>query len=116
MYAVSSAALHDLAILKRSLPEIYWGIAPHVEDLGGRWAASLTYGTSVCDYMRRIEKWAVPPPAPETPSPWALAEVEQMKELGVMRGDADGWHPRRPVTREELAVTISRLLGYLLSR
>jgi hypothetical protein len=69
--------------------------------------------------MARIEKWAPPPPLPpppETPSSWALTAVEQMKELAIMSGDAEGWHPRRAVTREELAVAFSRLLGYLGSR
>lgn len=53
MYADASAP-YDLSVLRRPLPLRYWGIAPHVEDLGGRWAPSPTYGVSVRSYVDRL--------------------------------------------------------------
>ncbi|MDN4093591.1 peptidoglycan DD-metalloendopeptidase family protein [Brevibacillus agri] len=46
-------------------------------------------------------------------SPWAKDAVYEMKKLGLMKGDETGnFHPDKPITREELAVVISRLLKY----
>ena len=53
MYA-SASAPYDLDILRRSLPLSYWGASPDVEDLGGRWAKSPTYGISVRQYVNTL--------------------------------------------------------------
>lgn len=47
----------------------------------------------------------------EWPS-WAIASIETMIEIGVLRGDGDvekRFYPNRPVTRAELAVALDRL-------
>lgn len=44
-------------------------------------------------------------------SPWAKDAVKKVKEAGIMVGDGEGnFNPQKPITREELAVVVSRIL------
>lgn len=49
----------------------------------------------------------------DQPSDWARAAVERVQELGIMTGRGQSFAPREPVTREELAVVVERLLRHL---
>ena len=46
LYADATAP-YDLDILLRGLPVRYHGVAPNIEDLGGRWAPNPDYGGSI---------------------------------------------------------------------
>lgn len=108
MYAEGSDAIYDLEILQRPLPRQYWGAAPHVEDLGGRWAPSPGYGWSIVEeYLR---------PLLDTPEPtdwadhWAAESIGKAITAGVMVGEEDGrFRPDWSVTRGELAAILDRL-------
>ena len=58
---VTQVGLHDLTIILRPLPERYWGSAPTVEKLSGKWAPSLTYGDSIVEsYLNPMLGWPDP--------------------------------------------------------
>lgn len=58
--------------------------------------------------IKGVEKMAAPKsPANNTPSPWAKADVEWAKSLGLL----DGTRPKDPLTREELAIVLHRFFN-----
>lgn len=107
MYAAGSDAIYDLDILKRPLPRSYWGAAPYVEDLGGRWAPSPDYGLSIVrDYLAPLI--ATTPPS-DWEEHWAAASIRKAVASGAMVGYEDGtFRPDEPVTRGELAAVLDR--------
>jgi len=71
----------------------------------------------VLDEAKKIA--GTPPPPPgyadrDQWAPWAIAGIEEMIERGILRGDdVDGvkrFHPKREVTREELAAALWRMM------
>lgn len=45
---------------------------------------------------------------------WAKADVYTMKKLGILLGDDKGYfNPEAPITRQEIAIVINRLLKML---
>lgn len=62
---------------------------------------------------------AIPPPFPDRGewSPWAIGSIENMIEKGIMRGEKVGevvrFNAKDPVTREEMAVALDRLLSHI---
>lgn len=107
MYAAGSDDIYDLNILKRPLPHPYWGSAPNVEDLGGRWAPSPDYGLSIVrDYLADM---IAMPEVSEWEDHWAAASIRKMLASGAMVGFEDGtFRPDDPVTRGELAAVLDR--------
>lgn len=118
MYAAGTEALHDVNILKRSLPKQYWGAAATFEGLGGKWAPSATYGQSlVANYLRPLQGVQVPV------DPWAdraewpeyqRTAIEKMIARGVIRGvpTDDGrvrYDATESLTRGDFAVLAERL-------
>lgn len=107
--------IYDLNILHRSLPESYWGSAPSVEDLGGKWAPSLSYGASIVkDYLMPMTgttpSYDAPPSATysDVVGHWAEAAIRKAIAAGVMIGDGVNWNPDVPLTRAELATVLVR--------
>lgn len=117
------------------------GVAPFWEKLDGRWAVPGTnYGESIVQLRNRMltlprtapEAPANPPSPTPTPTPTpkptptpavfpdvpsghrSFTEIQQAAELGIMQGYTDGlFHPDDPVTREQLAIVLSRLIQLL---
>lgn len=91
------------------------GTAKRWTDLGGKWAPSQGYGTSILDMIRAIE--SVPKreaqPEPEAPPEtehlavpeWGKDDWEKAIELGII----DGTRPNEPMTRFEYAISQARL-------
>ncbi len=56
-----------------------------------------------------------PPTGPSfpdvTPDFWAFKDVEYCFEHGLVQGYADGYHPERTVTRDQMAVYVARAFG-----
>jgi hypothetical protein len=101
MYAAGTADLYDLSVLKRPLDWYLWGSAPTVEALGGRWAPSPTYGTSIVShYLTPLQTWRPPP------SPWAADAWWWASTQGLLSADS---LPSDPVTVERLMVFLHRL-------
>jgi hypothetical protein len=110
MYAAGPAALHDLSIMLRALPQTYWASAPNVEDLGGKWAPSTSYGTSVVnDYLKPLMQTQAQVPYADLVG--HFSEVSSRKAIlkGVMIGDGQSFFPDRQVTRGELSIVLDRL-------
>lgn len=73
---VSQFLLHDLKIMLRPLPEKYWGSAPHVEELSGKWAPSASYGASIVDlYLNPMLNF------PDPSRPLEPAELVKVRKL-----------------------------------
>lgn len=104
MYAVGTAALHDLSILRRSLPSSYWASAPYVEQLNGKWASpGVGYGESIVNaYLKPMSLVEVPVTDP--PSDWAKEAWEWATVAGVVRGT----QPSSQVTAEQVITFIHR--------
>lgn len=107
MYAEGSEGIYDLDILKRPLPRSYWGSAPNVEDLGGRWAPSPDYGASIVDdYLTpmlatKVGDWFGHP---------AEEEISVALSSGAMTLYPDGtFRPDTPATRADIATVLARL-------
>lgn len=50
-------------------------------------------------------------------SPYAEADVEKIKERGIMTGYPDGtFRGTVPVTREQLAIVTNRTIDYIMER
>ena len=79
------------------------GTAKTVEQLGGKWAPSATYGTDIVRLMQELI--ATPEPAWEDVSPWA----REAWVWALGKGITDGTRPKEPATREEVAAMLYRL-------
>ena len=103
----------------------YYGILRHSVNLGLRYAfivehcnhGQLAYDTDaklkkIADCYERIFKGESKVFNDfDKVSSWAKDAVKKVKEAGIMVGDGEGnFNPQKPVTREELAVVISRIL------
>lgn len=103
----------------------YYGILRHSVNLGLRYAfivehcnhGQLAYDTDaklkkIADCYDRIFKGESKVFNDfDKVSSWAKDAVKKVKEAGIMVGDGEGnFNPQKPVTREELAVVISRIL------
>lgn len=107
---VRAEGIYDLTVLKRPLPETYWGIAPTVEALGGRWAPSPAYGQSIVwTYLTPLLATLDPGPHQDVLGHWAEAAIRRAVAAGVMIGDGTTWRPDDPLTRAELAVVLEHL-------
>ena len=84
------------------------GKLQYVEDLGGRWAPSADYGSSIVnDYMKVMQSLEVQTPAQPTPKPWdPAAEIAQLKADGLIDSDHK---PQDLVTWGEMATVLNRL-------
>ena len=112
MYADGSWEIYDLAVLKRALPPRYWRSSIFVEDLGGRWAPSPSYGQSIVDnYLTPL--LATDPGYSDLDGHWAETPIRRLIDLGLMEGDGSLFRPDEPATRAELAVVVDRLLDLL---
>lgn len=106
MYAEGSDAIYDLDILKRPLPRSYWGSAPNVEDLGGKWAPSPDYGVSIVnDYLRpmlaaKVGDWFGHP---------AEEEISVALDIGMTLFPDGTFRPDTPATRADIALVVARL-------
>ncbi|NBI28333.1 N-acetylmuramoyl-L-alanine amidase [Chengkuizengella marina] len=93
-----------------------FGKAKTVEQLSGRWAPSETYGQSILeDYLKPLEQMEVDIMSrfsDLSDDRWSASAIEKVAEQGLMVGYNDGtFKPTEPVTREELAVILTRLKG-----
>ena len=79
------------------------GTAKTVEQLGGKWAPSATYGEDIVRLMQELI--ATPEPAWEDVSPWA----REAWVWALGKGITDGTRPKEPATREEVAAMLYRL-------
>jgi len=95
------------------------GTLQYIEDLGGRWAPSQDYGSSIVnhyltpmlDIQVSEQNPSTPTPAPTQPPapPWDPAgEIAKLKADGLIKNDH---HPDDPVTWGEMATVINRLRG-----
>ncbi len=92
------------------------GVAPTVEQLGGKWAPSPTYGQEILRLMREIE--AMPVTADVMPiinpvglggcSPWAEEACNKAIHRGIVVGDGHVYRWQDNITREELCVILDR--------
>jgi len=78
------------------------GTAKTVEQLGGKWAPSATYGEDIVRLMQELI--ATPEPAWEDVSPWAREAWEWAVENGI----TDGTRPKGAATREEIVTMLYR--------
>jgi len=78
------------------------GTAKTVEQLGGKWAPSATYGEDIVRLMQELI--ATPEPAWEDVSPWAREAWEWAVENGI----TDGTRPKDAATREEVVTMLYR--------
>lgn len=65
-------------------------------------------------FIERVKsKMEKPGPFPDVdPGRWSSGAIQQVKDAGIMAGYPSGeFKPSQPVTREELAVVISKILG-----
>ena len=107
---VRAEGIYDLTVLKRPLPETYWGCSPTVEGLGGRWAPSPAYGQSiVMTYLVPLIATPDTGPHQDVVGHWAEAAIRRAIAAGVMVGDGTAWRPDDPLTRAELAVVLDHL-------
>lgn len=78
------------------------GSAKTVEDLGGKWAPSLIYGTDIVKMMREVESIKVEEKEEkintDIPSSWAKEDWD----WGIKNKITDGSNPKRIATREEV--------------
>lgn len=79
------------------------GAAPTFEDLGGKWAGSKTYGTSIVKMKEELE--AIPIPEWAAVSEWARPSWIK----AVRKGIQDGENPQGNVTEEQLMVFFDKL-------
>ena len=84
------------------------GKLQYVEDLGGRWAPSPDYGSSIVnDYMKVMQSLKVQDPVQPAPKPWdPAAEIAQLKAEGLIDSDHK---PQDTVTWGEMATVLNRL-------
>ena len=87
------------------------GTAKTVEELGGKWAPSASYGDSIVKMMAEMEVVEAAPPAEEAPavSDWAAEALEWVKANGI----SDGSRPKEPVTGERLFTMLHRFYNLL---
>ena len=79
------------------------GTAKTVEQLGGKWAPSATYGTDIVRLMHELID--TPEPIWEDISPWAREAWIWAFEKGI----ADGSRPKDAATREEVVAMLYRM-------
>jgi len=102
----------------RHFPYLF-GTAPTVEDLGGKWAGSLTYGTDIVKIMKDIEDTIVEEVVEivefiDIENHWAEEEIEFIVEKGELKGYNDNtFRPEQPLTRAEYCVLRARQLGFV---
>ena len=102
------------------------GIAPTVEELGGRWAPSKTYGMEIVDMMRKLQATedeliaapkpdapasnviTLPPPKkePDASSSQPSAYAKAAWDWAVSAGITDGTNPAGAPTREQVITMI----------
>lgn len=89
------------------------GRAPNWEDLSGKWAVpGINYGQQIVTIWRAI--LAVPADQPQCPfsdigGRWSEVYIKQLWQAGIL-SSADKFRPTDPITREEMATIIGRLL------
>lgn len=89
------------------------GIAPNWEDLNGKWAVpGINYGEQIVAIWQAI--LAVPLDQPTCPfsdisGRWSEADIKKLWASGIL-ASADQFRPKDPITREEMAAIISRVL------
>lgn len=109
------------------------GAASNVEDLAGKWAvpgydprrytslaeafaAEATYGQTILKMLKDALTYPVAPNPPADPfsdvepSRWSAPAIRKVCEAGLMLGSDGKFNPTAPVTREQLAVVLARLL------
>lgn len=88
------------------------GTAPTVQELGGKWAPSASYGRKLMEYleeMKAMEKQK----QHDYAGHWAEASIRRVMDAGIMNGRGNGFAPNEPITRAEIAVVADRLLKTL---
>jgi len=108
--SASEAGLYVLDISKPAMPVVVgvyptWGAA-----MGADLAGDLIY---LCDYGKGLSVLRVAPGFSDVPSShWAFDEIQDCYRYDIVLGYADrSYHPEEPVTRDQMAVYISRGLA-----
>lgn len=88
------------------------GFLPDAPLTRGQAAAVLARVSLLLDPGRLSSRGTVPAEFADVPSGhWAHSFVRRVVELGIMRGEGGLFHPDRPLSRQELAVLVIRVLG-----
>lgn len=89
------------------------GSAPNWEDLSGKWAADLNYGTKILQIYQEMSGFPQDVHFPDlSASHWAYPSIERAVQLGLLQGYENGeFRPNQPVSRAELAVALVRLVN-----
>lgn len=98
------------------------GIAPHWEDLNGKWAVpGVNYGQKIVAIWQEILSMATtdtqepkPPQGPfkDIQGRWSEQYILQLWKAGII-SDGEQFRPTQSITREEVAAMLARLLDYL---
>ena len=93
--------------------------APHVEDLGGKWAANPNYGNDIVKMVQdiqsiKVEQEETKNTLKDLENHWAEEEIEFIVEKGELKGyDDNTFRPDQPLTRAEYCVLRARQLGFV---
>ncbi|BFH15528.1 hypothetical protein J6TS7_65670 [Paenibacillus dendritiformis] len=85
------------------------GTARTVQELGGKWAPSTSYGRKLLDYLEEV-KALEKPKQQDYVGHWAEASIRRVMDTGIMNGRGNGFAPNEPITRAEIAVVADRIL------
>jgi hypothetical protein len=75
-------------------------------------------GRGLCNYGDMDEIWGIVPmdkiKLTDIDTSWAKKDIEYLVDLGIVKGYEDNtFKPKQPITREEMAAMLARVLRYL---
>ncbi|WP_240927562.1 S-layer homology domain-containing protein [Paenibacillus thiaminolyticus] len=85
------------------------GTARTVQELGGKWAPSTSYGQKLVQYLKEVQALEKPKQQ-DYEGHWAEASIRRVMDTGIMNGRGNGFAPNEPITRAEVATVVDRLL------
>ncbi|MFW5437127.1 N-acetylmuramoyl-L-alanine amidase [Paenibacillus apiarius] len=85
------------------------GSAKTVQELGGKWAPSASYGRKLLDYLEEVQALEKQKQQ-DYVGHWAEASIRRVMDAGVMGGRNTGFGPNEPITRAEVAVVLDQVL------
>lgn len=114
-YATTAPLPPNKSVIDPRFQLVKRGSAPNWEDLSGKWATDLNYGSNILQIYQEMSTLQPTPQFPDlSSSHWAYPSIDKAVRLGLLKGYENGeFRPDQSVSRAELSVVLDRFLSLI---